>query len=131
MCRFTRCPTAVGDAGLLRELFANVLSNAFKFTSHTAETRIEIGGAHDGPMVMYHVRDNGAGFDMKYAGRLFKPFQRLHSEAQFEGTGVGLAIANRIVKRHGGAMHADATLQGGATFRFSLPAAGDFTETKV
>ncbi len=87
-------PDAVGDAGLLRELFANVLSNAFKFTSHTAETRIEIGGARDGPMVMYHVRDNGAGFDMKYAGRLFKPFPAAAREAQFEGTGVGLAIAN-------------------------------------
>ncbi len=102
-------PAARGDAALLRELFTNVLSNAFKFTGHTAEPRIEIGGAREpGHMVMYHVRDNGVGFDMKYAGRLFKPFQRLHSEAQFEGIGVGLAIASRIVSRHGGALHAEA-----------------------
>jgi signal transduction histidine kinase len=118
-------PAACGDAGLLRELFANVLSNAFKYTRHTAETRIEIGGAPAGAMIMYRVRDNGVGFDMKHASRLFKPFQRLHSEAQFEGLGIGLTIARQIVRRHGGAMHAEATTQGGALFQFTLPAAED------
>lgn len=118
-------PDAMGDFGLIRELFVHLISNAFKFTRPTAVPRIEIGGVRESGQVTYHVRDNGVGFDMKYASRLFGLFQRLHSEAQFEGLGAGLAIAKRIVERHGGDLRAEATAPGGATFTFRLPAAGD------
>jgi light-regulated signal transduction histidine kinase (bacteriophytochrome) len=118
-------PDVMADLGLIREVFTHLISNAFKFTRPTATPRIEIGGAREPGHVTYHVRDNGVGFDMKYASRLFGLFQRLHSEAQFEGLGAGLAIARRIVERHGGALSAEATAHGGATFTFRLPAAGD------
>ena len=118
-------PDAMGDFGLIREVFAHLISNAFKFTRPVATPRIEIGGVRESGHVTYHVRDNGVGFDMKYSGRLFGLFQRLHSEAQFEGLGAGLAIAKRIVERHGGELRAEATAPGGAAFTFSLPAAGD------
>jgi light-regulated signal transduction histidine kinase (bacteriophytochrome) len=115
-------PDAHADAELTRQLFANVLSNAFKFTRNVPEPRIEIGSAvSDDGQDTYFVVDNGAGFDMKYAGKLFGLFQRMHGEAQFEGTGAGLAIARRIVERHGGTIRAQATKDQGARVTFTLP----------
>jgi signal transduction histidine kinase len=127
-------PDATGDPRLLRQAFSAVISNAFKFVRDTPTPRIEIGarrdtggldsGRHDSGRNVYFVADNGAGFEMKYAGRLFGLFQRLHAEAQFEGTGVGLAIARRILERHGGAMRAEGSKGTGATFELILPAPG-------
>src|SRR5262249_45783514 len=95
-------PDCFGDRSLLTQVFANLLANAFKFTRHKEKTIIEIGHLNDEQETTYFVRDNGAGFDMQYAGKLFGVFQRLHSKEEFEGTGVGLSIAHRIIQRHGG-----------------------------
>jgi signal transduction histidine kinase len=113
-------PTAIGDTGLLRQAVSNLVANAFKFTRQRARACIEIGSRADGDETVYYVRDNGAGFDMKYATKLFRVFQRLHRESDFEGTGVGLALVQRIVHRHGGRVWAEAQLDQGATFSFTL-----------
>jgi signal transduction histidine kinase len=110
-----------GDRRLISDLFANVVSNAWKFTSKIAHARVEIGQNVDGSMSTLHIRDNGAGFDMAYASKLFKPFQRLHSPSEFEGSGVGLATVARIVDRHGGKIWAEARPNEGAVFYFTLP----------
>jgi hypothetical protein len=114
-------PDAHADPDLIRQLLTELLSNAFKFSRDTHDPRIEIGRdmSGNGP-IPYFVMDNGAGFDMKYAGKLFGLFQRMHGEAQFEGTGAGLAIAKRIVERHGGTIRAEATKDQGARFLFTL-----------
>jgi two-component system, sensor histidine kinase and response regulator len=110
-----------GDTALLRQVLVNLLSNAFKFTGGRDVARIEVGGyASDGQQV-YFVKDNGAGFDMKHAAKLFGVFQRLHSQAQFKGTGVGLSIVQRIVERHGGKVWAEGRPGEGAMFCFSVP----------
>ncbi len=108
---------ASGDARLLRIMFENLLGNALKFTSKVEHPRIEIGRDAEG---RYFVRDNGAGFDMAYAGKLFAPFQRLHATTDFPGTGIGLATVQRIILRHGGAVHAEGTVGQGAVISFSL-----------
>ena len=109
------------DRALLRMVLVNFLSNAVKFTGAQAAPKIEIGStAGDGETVIA-IRDNGAGFDSQYAGRLFGAFQRLHSHEQFEGTGIGLANAQRIIHRHGGRAWAEGVENSGATFYFSLP----------
>ena len=113
-------PTAMGDAALLRQALSNLVDNAFKFTRRTARARVEIGSRAEGRETVYYVRDNGAGFDMKYAKKLFGVFQRLHLEADFEGTGVGLALVQRIVHRHGGRLWGEAQVDQGATFYFTL-----------
>jgi PAS domain S-box-containing protein len=114
-------PRCVGDPSLLRQVFSNLLSNAFKYSRHKKPARIEVGSRVDsGGRVVYFVRDNGTGFDMAYAHRLFKVFQRLHREEEFDGTGVGLAIVKRIVTRHGGQIWAEAAPDRGATFSFTL-----------
>jgi light-regulated signal transduction histidine kinase (bacteriophytochrome) len=118
-----KLPDAHADADLVRQLFSSVLSNAFKFTRNASEPRIEIGSEADAGRNTYFVVDNGVGFDMKYAGKLFGLFQRMHGEAQFEGTGAGLASARRIVERHGGTIRAEAKKDQGAKLSFTLPSA--------
>jgi light-regulated signal transduction histidine kinase (bacteriophytochrome) len=95
------------------------LENAWKFTSRHASANIEFG-AGNSDIPIYHVRDDGAGFDMSGRDRLFKAFQRLHSQSEFDGTGVGLATVERIVKRHGGRVWGEGAVEGGATFYFTL-----------
>lgn len=108
------------DRGLLHVLLENLLSNAWKFTSKQASARIEVGRSDSAGTHAYFVRDNGAGFDAAHANRLFRPFQRLHTLAQFEGTGIGLATVHRIVTRHGGRIWAEGATGAGATFYFTL-----------
>jgi PAS domain S-box-containing protein len=111
---------ARADPQLAKLLLDNLLSNAWKFTAEQAEAQIELGRAHISGEEAFFVKDNGAGFDMGYAGKLFKPFQRLHSAERFEGTGIGLAIVHRIAQRHGGRVWAEGSPGKGATFWFAL-----------
>jgi light-regulated signal transduction histidine kinase (bacteriophytochrome) len=111
---------AWGDPGLLRALLQNLLGNAWKFTSKHSASRIGFGADRRHGKTVYYVRDNGAGFDQAYAGKLFGAFQRLHG-AEFAGTGVGLATVQRIVHRHGGQVWAEGQVEKGATFYFTLP----------
>jgi DNA-binding response OmpR family regulator len=115
-------PDARADRALLRQVWMNLIGNALKYSSKQAAPRIEIGGRTDGRERVYWVRDNGVGFDMRYYGKLFGVFQRLHGEEEFPGTGVGLAIVQRVVGRHGGRVWAEAKPGEGACFWFALPA---------
>jgi PAS domain S-box-containing protein len=115
-------PEAYGDETLLRQVWTNLLSNAIKYTRPKDGRRIEIGGCTSDGRNVYYVRDNGIGFNPEYADKLFGVFQRLQNARDFEGTGVGLAIVQRIVLRHGGAVWAEGQVGQGATFYFSLPA---------
>ena len=112
--------SARGDASLVRAVLENLLGNAFKFTARAELARIEVGLTMDGSERVFFVRDNGAGFDMKYAAKLFAPFQRLHSAQEFPGTGVGLATVQRIVHRHGGRIWAESKPGEVTTFSFTL-----------
>ena len=116
-------PEVWGDASSLRQVMVNLITNAFKFTRPQPDPRVEIGCLRRGAEVEVFVRDNGVGFDMRYVNKLFGVFERLHGTADFEGTGIGLAIVARIVGRHGGEVWANATPGGGATFRLKLPLA--------
>jgi len=115
-------PEAACDTALVEQVFVNLLSNAFKYSRRREHARVEVGVLGDDGVegATYFVRDNGAGFDMEYAGKLFGVFQRLHRSEDFEGTGVGLAIVQRIVERHGGRVWAEAKVDAGATFYFTL-----------
>jgi two-component system, sensor histidine kinase and response regulator len=115
-------PSATGDYALIRQVWVNLLSNAIKFTRYQDQPRIEIGAASAGrEFVTYYVRDNGAGFDMQNLNKLFGPFQRLHSGEEFEGTGIGLALSQRIIQRHGGTIWGEGQPGHGARFAFTLP----------
>ncbi|HEY0846567.1 MAG TPA: PAS domain S-box protein [Noviherbaspirillum sp.] len=114
-------PPATGDRNLLRQVLTNLLANAIKFTRPRPQATIEIDGDIKGDQCIYSIMDNGVGFDMQYADRLFGVFQRLHGIDEFEGTGIGLAIVKRIVERHGGRVWAEGVVDRGATFRFALP----------
>jgi len=119
--KITPLPPARGDAAMLRQVFANLIGNALKYSRQRSPAVIEIGSTDEpNGMVTVFVRDNGAGFDMKFAGKLFGVFQRLHHSDQFEGTGIGLATVQRIVARHGGRVWAEAAVDVGATFFLTL-----------
>jgi len=115
-----KLPTANVDAVTIRQVWINLISNAVKYTRHKDKVTIEIGSEERGDLQVYYVKDNGAGFDMTYYNKLFGVFQRLHSQKEFEGTGVGLAIVQRVVTKHGGKVWAEAKPDEGATFYFTL-----------
>ena len=119
--RIGSVPPARGDILLIRQVLVNLLSNAIKFSRPDAQTSIEFGYLPDSGGGAYYVKDNGVGFDMRYVDKLFGVFQRLHSVTEFEGTGVGLALVQRIITRHGGRVWAEGTVDQGAIFYFTLP----------
>jgi len=110
----------VGDVSMMRQVWINLISNALKYSKKQPQSKIEIGCIEEKNNVVYYIRDNGVGFDMKYSDKLFGVFQRLHKIEEFEGTGVGLALVHRIVSRHGGKIWAESKVNGGATFFFHL-----------
>ncbi len=112
--------TTVGDRRLLQIALDNLLGNAWKYTRKTEQARFNFGRKRINGAAVYYIQDNGAGFDMTYANKLFGAFQRLHSSNEFEGTGIGLATVQRIISRHGGKIWAEAELNKGATFYFTL-----------
>jgi light-regulated signal transduction histidine kinase (bacteriophytochrome) len=113
--------SANGDKRLLGVMLTNLLANAWKFTSHQEQPQITFRERQQNGETVYFVRDNGAGFDMAYADKLFGAFQRLHTTAEFEGTGIGLATVQRIINRHAGRVWAEGAVNHGATFNFTLP----------
>jgi PAS domain S-box-containing protein len=123
--KIANIPPAQGDRVLIRQVFINLLSNATKYSRLKEQPVVEIGGTTKNGSNIYYVKDNGAGFDMKYANKLFGVFQRLHGPEEFEGTGVGLAIVQRIIHRHGGKVWAEGKVNEGATFYFTLPRKDD------
>jgi len=117
-------PTIHGDNALIRQVFVNLVSNAIKFTAPREHARIDIGGDVEDDRKIIWVKDNGVGFDKAYEEKMFQVFQRLHP-AEFEGTGVGLAIVQRIVRRHGGQVWADGSVGQGATVYVAFPSANE------
>lgn len=120
-CVIEPLPAAWGDASLIRQVWLNLLSNALKYSSGRDKPVVEVSGRAESGAIVYRVKDNGAGFDMKYCDKLFGVFQRLHSGDEFPGTGIGLSIVQRVVARHGGRVWAEGKVDGGAAFSFSLP----------
>jgi light-regulated signal transduction histidine kinase (bacteriophytochrome) len=116
-------PDCWGDPALIEQVLVNLISNALKFSAGRDPARIEVGSLRQADETVYYVRDNGVGFDMRYAQKLFGVFQRLHTADEFEGTGIGLSIVHRIVTRHGGKAWADSRKGEGTTMYFTLPGA--------
>jgi PAS domain S-box-containing protein len=116
-----KMPSCRGDVSMLKQVWSNLLANAVKYSSKKEQPQIEIGAEESTDNITYYVRDNGTGFDMQYADKLFGVFQRLHRQDEFEGTGLGLALVKRIISKHGGEIWAEAALNKGATFYFSIP----------
>src|SRR5262249_48147136 len=114
-------PDVRGDKPMLQLVISNLLANAVKYTRGRTPAKIEIGSRNSAEETVIFIRDNGAGFDMEYAERLFGVFQRLHFKEQFEGTGIGLALVRQIIRRHNGRVWAEAKVNEGATFYFALP----------
>jgi light-regulated signal transduction histidine kinase (bacteriophytochrome) len=119
-------PEVFADSNTIHQVWANLISNALKYTRNKERAIVEIGSEEKEQEIIYYVKDNGAGFDMAYYNKLFGVFQRLHSYKEFEGTGVGLAIVQRIIFRHGGRVWAQGKVDEGATLYFSLPNSGNF-----
>ncbi|MDE2052416.1 MAG: hypothetical protein KGJ72_15520, partial [Gammaproteobacteria bacterium] len=113
-------PPACGDSSLLKQVWLNLIGNAVKYSGRACSPRIEVTSQSADGVTVYRVRDNGAGFDMQFAHKLFKVFQRLHGQDEFAGTGVGLALVHRIITRHGGRIWAESTPGHGATFQFTV-----------
>jgi len=128
-CVLKPLPVGWGDRSLIRQVWFNLLSNAIKFTGTREVPSIELGGVSEDARNVYYVKDNGAGFDMRYYDKLFGVFQRLHSTREFPGTGVGLAIVQRVVVRHGGRAWAEGKPGEGATFYFALPKRGPVSDS--
>jgi len=114
-------PEVYGDSVMMKQVWINLLSNALKFSATREVITIEVGGYSENGTNTYYVKDNGVGFNQKYANKVFEIFQRLHSSKEFEGTGVGLSIVQRIIHRHGGSVRAEGEENQGATFYFSIP----------
>lgn len=112
---------AEGDPAMLRAVLENLIRNSWKFTGNRVKSTIEFGTCRKDGKTVFFVRDDGAGFDMNYASRMFMPFQRLHQATEFPGIGIGLATVQRIINRHGGAIWAEGEVGKGATFYFTLP----------
>jgi light-regulated signal transduction histidine kinase (bacteriophytochrome) len=120
--RMQALPQAFGDRALLKQVWLNLLTNAVKYSAKKPDPQVEVSASEGEGEIVYCVKDNGAGFDMRYYDKLFGVFQRLHSSREFSGTGVGLAIVQRVISRHGGHVRAESVLEQGASFYFSLPA---------
>jgi light-regulated signal transduction histidine kinase (bacteriophytochrome) len=116
-----KLPSVEGDATVMHQVWCNLIGNALKYSARRTQPHVTIGGRVDQDVAVFQVKDNGAGFDMRYADKLFGVFQRLHHSEEFAGTGVGLAIAQRIIARHGGRIWAQSALDCGACFEFALP----------
>ena len=114
-------PNVQADETLIKQVWENYISNALKYTNHNSISKIHIGFKENQNQIIYFIKDNGVGFDMKYSAKLFEVFQRLHSDEEFEGMGIGLSIVQKIIKKHGGTVWAEASPNEGATFYFSLP----------
>jgi len=109
------------DSSLLRQVWTNLFSNAVKYSQHAAPRHIVIDSYEDNHEIVYSIKDNGVGFDAEYSAKLFTAFERLHTQKEFEGTGIGLALVKRIIEKHNGKVWAKSALNQGATFYFSLP----------
>jgi signal transduction histidine kinase len=120
-------PPAYGDPVMAKQVLVNLLGNAVKFTAKNPDPHVEIGALTMNEECVYYVRDNGIGFDPAHADRLFDPFERLHYEPEYRGSGLGLTTVKQIITRHGGRVWADGTPGGGATFYFTLPEPGRCT----
>lgn len=118
-------PAAPCDSNLMHQVMTNLLDNALKYTRGRKTVKIEVDARSEGNENIYYVKDNGVGFNMDYAHKLFGIFQRLHGVQEYEGTGVGLAIVQRIIQRHGGRVWAEGKVGYGATFYFTLPTTGE------
>ena len=114
-------PTVNADVNLIKQVWCNLISNALKYSAKKEKPVITIGATVQDGLITYYVKDNGAGFDMEHSGKLFAVFQRLHKVSEYDGTGVGLALAQRIIIKHGGTIRGEGKVNEGATFYFTLP----------